>query len=316
MFKPNKEQITSFLLDEGISDWREKDDRGELLINSPFVSDSKKKCGINWKKGVWNCYKSGQGGNIWSFVKRIKDLQSENEARLWFLKNYFSNEDIKESLSHQEDRRETSYKLLFPKGTRRIESNDHEYISYLKSRYFNEEMIRDLSIHINEEERRVVFPIYNFGKLSFYARRAIDSTNPIRWLNSTGEGSDPVWNIDRVRDEIWIFEGIFDAVRMYPKGVAIFGAHIRDGQVKKILDKSPHKIVVVCDGDAPGRKSQFETASKLSQLHPNVWIHLWKPGAKDFGEMKEIKPDLLRFDTKGRLLFVLNENTNFPGNIQ
>lgn len=313
--KPKREQIKKFLIDSGI-DWIEKEERGEFLINSPFVFDSKKKAGINYKKGVFNCFKTGKGGSFFSFVKEIKNFNNDSEARHWFIRNYFNLNELTNEvflLNHIKEN-EIKSALEFPPGTIAFNKTKHyEYYDYLKRRHFSDDIIDSLKIFISEFEKRIIFPTYDtVGNLEFYARRTIDSKNNLRWLNSASQGKNPVWNIDNAGEIIYIFEGIFDAVRLFPRGVAIFGNTLRDGQAKKILSKNPYKIIVVCDGDEPGRYGQRRTANKLSEMHKNVWIHLWdKRGPKDFGDMNEIKLNETQWDVSGKLLWELNEKIKY-----
>lgn len=307
---PTRQQIYQFLIDEGFSDYKERTEKGEFLINSPFVKDQKKKLGISYSKGgVWNCFKSGNHGSWWSFVKLIKGFNSNKESQIWFLRNYFTIDQIKLNLMinqndiiieepEEKDPQFGDYILPFNP------IKDKIYLEYLKKRFFNEEIIKDLKIFIDHKDQRVVFPVYDQNKLIFYAARAINPDNPIRWLNSKGTSSHPVWNLENVRDEIWIFEGIFDAIRVWPKGVTIFGLNMHDEQIKKILDKNPYKIVVVLDDDSYGFLAKKRVADRISSLHPNVWVHIMKDDKyKDFGEMPEIEPNLnlIKWNASGRL---------------
>lgn len=307
--KINREHIIHFLSDEGIG-YSERKERGELLINSPVVSDSKKKAGINYKKnGAWNCFKSGESGSFWKFVKIIKGFENEKISKLYFIKNYFSQQDLLSSVYDNDEIISTHEEELFlPEDSRRINKNDKVYYDYLLGRHFTDEIIERSNVMISEKERRVIFPIYERGRLSFFARRSVDPLNPLRWLNSKSENSNPVWNIENVGSEIFIFEGLFDAIRLWPKGVAIFGNTLREGQMQKILDKDPYKIVVVLDGDDVGRDAQKRAAKKLASKHDNVWIHLWnKEDEKDFSAMEKININETLWNTKGQLLHAFNE---------
>jgi hypothetical protein len=309
---PTRQQIVQFLIDEGFSDYKERNEKGEFLINSPFVRDNKKKLGISYSKGgVWNCFKSGNHGSWWSFVKLIKGFDSNKESQIWFLKNYFTIDQIKLNLlvngqqiepdePEEKDPQFGSY--ILPLNFQK----DNIYIEYLRKRYFYDDILKQLKIFIDHKDQRVVFPVYENNKLIFYAARAINSDNPIRWLNSKGTSSHPIWNLDNVREEIWIFEGIFDAVRMWPKGVSVFGLNMHDDQIKKILDKNPYKIVVVLDDDLYGFLAKKRVADRISSMHPNVWVHIMKDNRfKDFGEMDIIQPNLnlIKWDNSGKLMW-------------
>jgi hypothetical protein len=310
---PTRQQILQFLIDEGFSDYKERTEKGEFLVNSPFVRDSKKKLGISYSKGgVWNCFKSGNHGAWWSFVRQIKGFDNNKESQLWFLKNYFSIDQIKLSMlisgkeveipDEPEEKDPQFGNHILPLDF----NKDKIYISYLRKRYFDDDILKQLKIFVDHKDQRIVFPVYEQHKLIFYAARAINPDNPIRWLNSKGTSSHPIWNLENVREEIWIFEGIFDAVRVWPKGVTIFGLNMHDEQIKKILDKNPYKIVIVLDDDSYGFMAKKRVADRFASLHPNVWVHIMKDNRfKDFGEMDIVHPNLnlIKWDNSGKLLW-------------
>jgi hypothetical protein len=48
-------------------------------------------------------------------------------------------------------------------------NKDQIYISYLKRRYFDENILKDLKVFIDHKDKRVVFPVYENNKLIFYS---------------------------------------------------------------------------------------------------------------------------------------------------
>jgi DNA primase len=310
--------IEKYLLDKGI-DYKIKEERGEFYICSPFTGDSKFKCGINWKKTppVFNCFKTGTKGNFITFVKILEGMESSREAMIFLFKNYmtkeemlnFSNSFFADDVKKEKSETTEKEKLAFSSDYKKIIIDDNPYYNYLISRNFTDEIINKSNIFYSTLEKRVVFPVYENGELIFFAKRAIDK-HPLRWINSISHGVDPIWNLENVGETVYIFEGIFDAVRMWPNGVSVFGKNLSDGQLNKILKKKFHKIVVVLDNDSYGRESQEKIAEKLASKHKNVWINLWREDdKKDLSEMKDIQLNLIKFDLKGKLLKQLNDKT-------
>lgn len=311
-----KDIIEKYLLDKGI-DYKVKEPKGEFYICSPFTGDSKYKCGISWKKSppVFNCFKTGTKGNFITFVKLLEGMETSKEAIIFLFKNYMSKEDMidfsnsffGENKNNKFEQTKTKERLSFSDEYKKITVDDKEYYQYLLNRKLNEDIISKSNIFISEIEKRVIFPVYENGELIFYAKRAIDN-HPLRWINSVSHGVDPIWNLENVGETVYLFEGIFDAVRMWPNGVSIFGKNLSDGQLNKLIKKKFHKIVVVLDNDSYGRESQEKIAEKISERHRNVWINLWNENdKKDLSEMDNIKLDLVKFDIKGKLLKKLND---------
>jgi 5S rRNA maturation endonuclease (ribonuclease M5) len=309
--------IEKYLLDKGI-DYKAKEERGEFYICSPFTGDSKFKCGINWKKTppVFNCFKTGTKGNFITFVKILEGMETSREAIIFLFKNYmtkeemvnFSNSFFADDIK-KEKVEEPKEKLAFSEDYKKINIDDNSYYNYLIGRNFTDEIIKKSNIFYSPLEKRVVFPVYENGELIFFAKRAIDK-HPLRWINSISHGVDPIWNLENVGETVYLFEGIFDAVRMWPNGVSIFGKNLSDGQLNKIIKKKFHKIVVVLDNDSYGRESQEKIAERLAERHKNVWINLWREDdKKDLSDMKNIELNLIKFDLKGKLLKKLNDKT-------
>lgn len=312
-----KEIIERYLLDKGI-DYKTKEAKGEFYICSPFTGDSKFKCGISWSKNppVFNCFKSGTKGNFITFVKLLEGMETSREAIIYLFKNYMTKDDMLEFSNSFfgevkiEKNEKIKEKLAFSDEYQKLKiDTNSKYYQYLKGRNFSDEMIVKSNIFFSETERRVIFPVYENGELIFYAKRAIDN-HPLRWINSHSHGVDPIWNLENAGETIYLFEGIFDAVRMWPNGVSIFGKSLSDGQINKIIKKKFHKIVVILDNDSYGRESQEKIAEKLAERHRNVWINLWREDdKKDLSEMDNIDLNLIKFDLKGKLLKKLNDKT-------
>lgn len=312
-----KEIIERYLLDKGI-DYKTKEAKGEFYICSPFTGDSKFKCGISWIKNppVFNCFKTGTKGNFITFVKLLEGMETSREAIIYLFKNYMTKEDMLEFSNSffgevKIEKTETiKEKLAFSDEYKKLKiDNNNSFYQYLKARRFNDEMIEKSNIFFSQLEKRVIFPVYENGELVFYAKRAIDN-HPLRWINSQSHGVDPIWNLENVGETIYLFEGIFDAARMWPNGVSIFGKNLSDGQINKIIKKKFHKIVVILDNDSYGRESQEKIAERLAERHRNVWINLWREDdKKDLSEMDNIDLNLIKFDLKGKLLKKLNDKT-------
>ena len=305
----NREQIIQFLTDENLS-WTEKPERGEFQLNSPFSKDSKKRLGINYKKnGCWNDFKAGTYGNWWQFVSEIKGFDTDAQARFFFLRNYL-NLNPYTFFQKEADIEELEPIINFPEGTEPLQTNNWEVYSYLKARGLDESVFSKFKIFYNFQNKRIYFPVYENGNLIFYSGRSIEKNNPLRWLNSGGASSGPLWGIERTNEQIYLFEGIFDAI-LHTSGVAIFGNILRENQIKKIIARNYYKIIIVGDGDKPGRFGTYKNAKALSQSHANVWIHLWDGVCKDYNENPNMKFNLIKVDSSFDMRFTLNENLNF-----
>lgn len=99
---------------------------------------------------------------------------------------------------------------------------------------------------------RVVFPMKSATGpwRGFSARSIVKGVEP-PYLYPTGmDKKNEVYGLDFIdRKEIWLTEGVMDAIALWPHGVASFGKNVSDEQLKKLA--SCNRPVTVClDGDA------------------------------------------------------------------
>lgn len=308
-----REQILSFLEDEGIA-VKEKKERGELLFNSPFRYDTKRRCGVNYKKnGLWNCYLSGEGSrSFFDFIKKIKEFNTRYEAKIFFIKHYLSStqdllEYFQDTVNDYEAPERSEITLDEDRYKKLTEANKQtlkEYFDYLNKRHINDELIYELKIFADVYDHRVMFPFYENGLLTFYTARSIHQNDFLPWDNAKSSRTGLIYNIENIEpgSVVYIFEAIFDCLMLHPRGIATLGRKLDSDHYEKILAKNPYKIVVVNDGDAPGQESQEETADKLSLVHKNVYVFNWLlfyhenkkyRNVKDFNELGLISRDII-----------------------
>jgi len=290
-----KDKIEQFLNDEGINDYIESPKNGikkKFAINSPFCSDTEKKCVIWFNSGKFRCYKSGEEGSFFQFIKFIKNYSSFSEAKMYFLKNYWKG-DFKELFSENKnteefEKEESSINL--PENAEEFNKELHkEYFNYLNKR-IKETTIDRLKLFIDIKEKRIIFPVYNINnELVYYTGRSINPDNKLRWKDSVSPYKAELfyeWNSSQI---IYLTEGIFDALKIQG-GISILGAYLSDINRKKILNKKPYKIILVFDNDSTGKETQIKSAADfLSDGFKNIYLWNWKHPEinkyKDFGEI-------------------------------
>ena len=93
---------------------------------------------------------------------------------------------------------------------------------------------------------RAILPIWAGGKVQFWTARSTIGAIP-KFLSS-GRKSNFVYNINEATGWAVLCEGPLDALSC-PNGIAIFGKHPSDTQLKLIISKF-HTIYIALDGDA------------------------------------------------------------------
>lgn len=306
--------VVEFLQDEGLHrpmKIKNKDnpDKWIVYINDPFIKDNKMRMGIGVKifddgtrKIVFNGFKSSAllgdsyHGEFFKFVQMIKHFSSRNKAEEWFKYTYILRgsgllkkfNDSEKIVIDKRERTKIIWDDNYIKLNPKLKSHK-EYLDYLIKRKISINKINSLKIFIDKKSKRLVFPVYEDNELIFYTKRLIipPTKYQLRWVKSAGEEVYPVWNLENVNgEEIYIFEGIFDAIHIN-NGVAIFGtAH--ENVLNKIVQKKYSKYIIVMDNDEAGRKGKFDIAERLEEMKCNVFIYNYHgipETYKDFGEM-------------------------------
>lgn len=307
--KLKKENIIEFLQDEGLASSlkvKEALPYWTIYINDPFVSDNKQRMGISYKlfengeeRVIFNGWKStallgdDYHGDFYKFVKLYKDFNSIYEAKIWFNKKYVLKQPLKEIIKKEktEEQKEITKKELYwdeKYEKLSLKKKTHKpFVEYLNKRKISKETIQKLKIYIDKKNKRLIFPVYENEELIFYTKRSI-VPHFLPWIKATKEGTFPMWNLENVsEEEVYIFEGIFDAINV-KNGVAILGvAH--EEVAKKLASKNFFKYIIVLDNDEAGRKAKLHLAEILStEYKKNVYIYNYKginEQYKDFGEM-------------------------------
>ena len=114
----------------------------------------------------------------------------------------------------------------------------------------------------NKYKNRIIIPFYHFGgKWGQFDARAIDPSNPLRYLNFAGV-KRTAYNIDFINydEPIYILEGTIDSTFVH-NAIAIGGIP----HFKSVLDENPRlkenkdKIVVIWDNDSKGQEARAKT---------------------------------------------------------
>ncbi|OQB40212.1 MAG: DNA primase [candidate division CPR1 bacterium ADurb.Bin160] len=318
------EQVLNFLQDENLSNPikiknENSDTNWKIFINDPFISDDKFRLGISPKyfknenkyRIIFNGFKSSAllgddyHGDLFKFVKLVKNFNSRDYAKEWFFNKYVlrgsgllksKDEIIEENKieKHEVEWDDKYEKISFTK------KRHQPYIEYLLKRKITKTKIENSKIFIDRELKRIVFPVYEYGNLIFYSKRSI-VPHKYRWIKSEGDEVFPIWNLDNINgEEVWLFEGIFDAMCV-ENGVCLFGVSFGEQIRDKILNKKFSKIVVVMDNDEAGWSAKARIAKELFELGYNVYIYNYKGIHTTYKDFNEMRINNINFDFENRI---------------
>ena len=337
MIRVQLENVLEFLQDENLANpikiSNEHSENWKIFINDPFIDDDKMRLSIGPRKYedddgeitriVFNGFKSSAvmgddyHGDLFSFVKLVKNFNTRDRARRHFLNTYVLKGQgiLKKQFKDEDVIQKKKIDVYWPDYERLdINKSRHKrYIKFLKSRGVDTNTIKKLKIFIDTFQQRLVFPVYENNELIFYTKRSIED-HKYTWLKAKGDEVYPIWNMENVcGEEIWIFEGIFDAIHI-ENGVAIVGVAYRES-IKKMVNRNYSKYVVVMDNDKAGLRAKLIIAKILRDKYKKkVYIYNYKGiESKDFGEMKEnninfeFDKRILEFNMKTEILLKLGK---------
>lgn len=297
----NRELIKELLTTEVSNELEERPRIGEkrkFAFFSPFCNDTEKKCVMWFPSGRFRCYKSGEEGDFFKFIKLIKNFSNYSEAKYYFIKNYLkSSNSIKTFLDSNlsesfEEAEETLEEIKLPEGSEKFNKLKHlKYFNYLKDREIKSETIENLNLFIEPKSERIIFPIYSDdkSKLLYYTGRTINKNQKIRWVDAISKHkSNVVFSLNKNMQTVYLVEGIFDSLKI-EGGISLLGSYLHEPIEKELISKNYYKIIVVMDNDLPGLEAQLKILLRLKKKRKNVYIWNWDNELiskyKDFGEI-------------------------------
>jgi hypothetical protein len=232
---------------------------GQFKVNCfrPGCGDTTGNLEVNLEKGIFHCWKCNYSGNIRQLLKdyigkavEIDEYVSAEE--LSKMQTGFDEEEIKQEKGHVNLPKE--FVPLW--GDRELSFVGHRALKYVLGRMDKEDIEKHRIGYcgLGYYKWRIIIPVIENGEILYFAARVFLGQGE-RYRNpkkeDCGVGSEEViFNIDSVRElkRCVINEGVFDAIKVGADGVALFGKHISDKQVNKLLFVD--HIYVMLDQDA------------------------------------------------------------------
>lgn len=275
---------------------------GELHFNSPFVTDKRKRLYINPEKNRYFDQKQQIGGDFIDFLKNYYEVD-EKEAVSILVKEYSSRNSKKDI---QKEIIEKSTELELPKGLHFFDEERNTRSEKLAKRYLlNRGISLDGLGYIYDPNgdfketfhNRIFIPFYENGELVYYITRSFDGSK-LRYKNPSNiDRTDIVFNYDKLKSDVFIFEGVMDALSLGngQVGTASLTSVLSEKQIIKILDLSPERVIIVPDNDEkPSTKEIIERnleknlknfmLYKPESLTTKFYIFRLPKGIKDFNQ--------------------------------
>jgi DNA primase len=224
--------------------------------------------------GKFQCFGCGAKGNSLHLVQRVLGVEREAASRQiaqWFdfpdALNFPTNEELSRLLDKPievEEEEEDLIRIPLPKV-----SDDKELIlNYLcgRRRYSLREAMDIVNLFdmaysdSGYYHHRLIIPIFDAEQnlVTFEARDITGKAEKKALYPKGSPMSKVLFNFrKRGRNEVWITEGIWDALRLWSFGenaIATFGAHLTVHQARMIINRYS-KVVLLYDGDKAGKNA-------------------------------------------------------------
>lgn len=271
-------------------------------INCPFCEqtgrrpDRKYKLGINYKRGYIHCFRCRRVHKLSYFLKLVdvtidlEDLDTKSSEPVTYFIPKKNLVEFPPEYINILDLYDTSHPI---------------YIQALE--YIDKRIGIELAIKLNvgfcgigKYANRIVIPVFDLeDEIVYFAARSIFPFIEPKIKNPLGPRRDILfnWNVAQRFSEIFVMEGIFGAVTVYPYGIATLGKEITDEQILKILRTNVKIINIVLDNNAI--HDAYVVAKRIQEFTHRVKIRVV--------ELKAGQPDDFTFEH----LLLLKSNTHF-----
>jgi DNA primase len=225
---------------------------------------------VNTAEQVFHCFSCGAGGSVLDLVAKIEgcDLrQAAQKLSTW--------KSVPVNIAPLQKTTVTKKTKAVPPLRFQLRGVDVRH-PYLASRGIREQTGREFGIGFYAGpglmSHRLVIPLQDeAGQLVGYCGRSLDGSEPRYRFPIGFAKSQVLFNLHRAvatrQSTAIVVEGFFDCLKVYQAGfgsvVALMGAALYEPQ-RRLLLQHFRQILLMLDGDAPGRRAAAVVSSRLS----------------------------------------------------
>lgn len=256
----------------------------ELAMPCPLCDDPKRRFYVNARTGMWICFRCEERGGSYRLLREVLELDHFMAMRL--------REEIEGSRQGPKPlqlqtvkRSDVEQGLHMPQEIHLLTDPAHAgqemFWRYLDYRGVTPKQIEQYRMGFALRGRyayRVIVPVYSSGVMQTFVARTVIGA-PLKVLNADdAHPSRALFNIENVRGPtVWLVEGVFDALR-FSNAVASLGTNLSAQQRDLLRSKGIKKVLVLWDGDEPGRHGASHIADQLLAARFEVRVALLPPG--------------------------------------
>jgi DNA primase len=224
---------------------------------------------VNTAEQVFHCFSCGAGGSVLDLVAAVEDCGLREAAKRLSAWSELG------SIAQKQKITVTKKTRSVPPLKFRLRGVDGRH-PYLMSRGIREATARKFGIGFYAGpglmSQRLVIPIDDeAGRLVGYCGRSLDGSEPRYRFPAGFAKSQVLFNLHRAtatrQSMVIVVEGFFDCLKVHQAGfgsvVALMGSALYESQRRLLLQRF-RQIVLMLDGDAPGRRGAAVVAARLS----------------------------------------------------
>lgn len=289
----NDADFLTLLNHYGITAVKDGQKEGQYKCHCPFHDDRRPSLKINTERNVFHCFPCEASGNILDFVMRYESLEPFPAAkRLMEICGMSGTTPARPpkpapaekppEVPPEEDGIPYNRVLTFELKL----SKPPELIAWLEERGIDEAMMDQFGLGLASKRSktiggRLAIPIHNEqGELVAYCGRALDDAEPKYRLPTHFRKDLAVFNLhriprgDKAPKTAILVESYLSVIKHHAAEWAVLspiGRSIAEAQIELLKDHGFTHIVVVADGDEPGRQGARSIASALA---PSFWVRV------------------------------------------
>jgi DNA primase len=235
---------------------------------------------VNVSKNVFNCFSCKKRGNVLDFVATMEKCSVRDAAVKigeWFSITGETTAEPEKTKRAEVGGGVGETVATFNKPlTFQLKNVDTSH-PYLAERGISKETAETFGVGFfsgkGSMSGRIVIPIHNSrGELVAYSGRSIDGSEPRYKLPLGFQKSLELFNVHRLSGPLVILvEGFFDCMKVHQAGfpvVSLMGSSLSKAQAEVVATKF-QRVVVMLDGDEPGR---LASAESLKALAARAWV--------------------------------------------
>ena len=225
---------------------------------------------VNTAEQVFHCFSCGAGGSVLDLVAAVEGCGLREAAEK--LSGWGR---VAGSFAQPQKSTVTKKTSSVPPLRFRLRGVDVRH-PYLTSRGISEATANEFGIGFYAGpglmSQRLVIPIDDdAGRLVGYCGRSLEGSEPRYRLPAGFAKSQVLFNLHRAaatrQSTVIVVEGFFDCLKVYQAGfgsvVALMGSALYEPQRRLLLQRF-RQIVLMLDGDAPGRRAAAVVSARLS----------------------------------------------------